>query len=101
RLLARFPTHDATNNFRLYDAELVHELGIESRGGFEVALELTAKAFVRGEPIAEVPTTWRDRTAGEARFNLRKWLPPHRWWYFYALTAKRRRAGSVSDRRKP
>ena len=30
RLLARFPTHDATNNFRLYDAALVNELGIES-----------------------------------------------------------------------
>ena len=46
RFLARFPTHDATNNFRLYDAALVNELGIESTGGFELALELTAKAFV-------------------------------------------------------
>jgi glycosyltransferase involved in cell wall biosynthesis len=91
RWLAGFPTHDATNNFRLYDAELVRELGIESRGGFEVALELTAKAFVRGEPIAEVPTTWRDRTAGESRFRLRQWLPRYLRWYFYALTARRRR----------
>ena len=41
----RFPTHDATNNFRLYDAALVRRLGIDSSGGFEVALELTAKAF--------------------------------------------------------
>ena len=49
RLLAGFPTHDATNNFRLYDAALVNELGIESTGGFELALELTAKAFRRGE----------------------------------------------------
>jgi len=85
RLLARFPTHDATNNFRLYDAALVNELGIESSGGFELALELTAKAFRRGVKIAEVPTTWRDRTAGRSRFRLIKWLPKYLHWYSYAL----------------
>ena len=86
-VLVRFPTRDATNNFRLYDAALVNELGIESVGGFELALELTAKAFRRGERIAEVPTTWRDRVAGESRFNLRKWLPKYAYWYGYALLA--------------
>ena len=86
-LLVRFPTRDATNNFRLYDAALVNELGIESGGGFELALELTAKAFRRGERIAEVPTTWRDRVAGESRFQFRKWLPKYAYWYGYALRA--------------
>lgn len=85
RALAGFPTCDATNNFRLYDAALVRELGIESRGGFELALELTAKAVRRGVPVAEVPTTWRDRTAGESRFRLAKWLPRYLYWYVYAL----------------
>lgn len=73
RLMARFPTHDVTNNFRLYDAALVNEIGIGSRGGFELALELTAKAFHRGVQIADVPTAWRDRTAGTSRFRLMKW----------------------------
>jgi dolichol-phosphate mannosyltransferase len=91
RLIARFPTHDATNNFRLYDAALVNELGIESTGGFELALELTAKAFRRGEKIAEVPTTWRDRTAGTSRFRMMKWLPKYLYWYIHAL----RPAGSA------
>ncbi|MGO9596807.1 MAG: glycosyltransferase [Isosphaeraceae bacterium] len=91
RLLARFPTHDATNNFRLYDAALVNELGIESTGGFELALEMTVKAFHRGVKIAEVPTTWRDRTAGESRFRLRKWLPKYLFWYLYGLMPRRRR----------
>ena len=67
--LVRFPTHDATNNYRLYDAALVRELGIESVGGFELALELTAKAFRRGVRITEVPTIWRDRDAGSSRFS--------------------------------
>jgi glycosyltransferase involved in cell wall biosynthesis len=86
-LFARFPTRDATNNFRLYDAALVNELGIDSSGGFELALELTAKAFRRGARIAEIPTTWRDRVAGESRFKFRKWLPKYAYWYGYALLA--------------
>jgi hypothetical protein len=90
--IAGFPTRDATNNFRLYDAALVRQLGIESRGGFELALELTAKAFTRGERIGELPTTWRDRTAGESRFRLRKWLPKYLYWYAYAMTAHWRRS---------
>lgn len=84
-VLVRFPTRDATNNYRLYDAALVNELKIESSGGFELALELTAKAFRRGEKITEVPTVWRDRTAGESRFNLKKWLPKYLYWFSYAL----------------
>lgn len=79
-----FPTHDATNNYRLYDAELVNRLGIESSGGFELALELTAKAFAAGAAVTEIPTTWRDRTAGESRFRLRQWLPKYLYWYLLA-----------------
>jgi glycosyltransferase involved in cell wall biosynthesis len=86
-----FPTHDATNNFRLYDAALVSEVGIESTGGFELALELTAKAFRRRAKIAEVPTTWRDRTAGESRFRLTKWLPKYLYWYGYAVLSRFKR----------
>ncbi len=89
-LLAGFPTHDATNNFRLYDAALVNELGIESKGGFEVAMELTVKAFRRGERIAEVPASWRDRTSGTSRFRLWAWLPRYLRWYLVALAPARR-----------
>ena len=85
RWFGRFPTHDATNNFRLYDAAFVREVGIESTGGFEVAIELTAKAFRRGLRVGEVPTTWRDRAAGESRFRMWRWIPRYLRWWFYAL----------------
>jgi dolichol-phosphate mannosyltransferase len=84
---AGLPTHDATNNFRLYDSALVNEMGIESEKGFEIALELTAKAYARGEKIAETPSTWTDRTAGESRFQLWKWLPLYLRWWRYAMRA--------------
>ena len=88
--VAGLPTRDGTNNFRLYDAALVNELGIESVGGFELALELTAKAHRHGARVAELPATWRDRTAGESRFQLVKWLPHYLKWYFYAFGRKKR-----------
>ena len=58
------PTHDATNSFKLYDAQMVRELRVESVAGFELGLELTVKAFLNGYRIAEIPSVWRDRTAG-------------------------------------
>ncbi len=81
----RFPIHDVTNNFRLYDKALLDAVGIESRGGFELAMEITVKAVKRGYPVCEVPTTWRDRSAGQSRFKLLKWLPFYLRWYLYAI----------------
>ena len=100
--LAGFPTHDATNNYRLYDAALVNEMGIESTGGWEIALELTAKAVRRGVPVAEVPATWRGRTAGASRFRLLKWLPAYLRWYAYAFASLSERSRTRrSPRRAP
>ena len=79
--LARFPAHDATNNFRLYDAALLREIEFESTGGFELAFEITLKAWEKGAKVVEVPAVWRSREQGESRFALRKWLPKYaRLW---------------------
>ncbi len=83
--LARVPTHDATNNYKMYRGSFIGATAIESKAGFEIGLELCAKAHVNGYRIGEVPTTWRDRVAGESRFNLRKWLPQYLRWYRYAF----------------
>lgn len=90
------PTHDATNAFKIYDAAMVKSFRVESRGGFELNLELTVKAFLAGYSIAEVPSTWRDRTAGQSRFRLWRWLPQYLRWYFYAF---RRRTAPPRARR--
>ena len=84
------PTHDATNAFKIYDRAMLDTIQIESRGGFELSLEITVKAFLAGYTISETPTTWRDRTAGESRFKLWKWLPHYLKWYFMAFQPKAR-----------
>ncbi len=85
------PTHDPTNNFKLYSRRLLDAVQIESSAGFELALELTVKAYALGLRIAEVPTIWRDRTAGESRFRLTKWLPHYLRWYRYGMRTRLRR----------
>ena len=83
--LGGLPVHDATSNFRLYSKRLLNQVTIESQGGFELGLELTVKAYRLGLRVAEVPTTWRDRTAGESRFQMRKWLPRYLHWYWRGM----------------
>lgn len=84
--VAGFPAHDATNNFRLYDAAFVKSIELESTGGFELAFEITLKAWMNGQPVAEVPAVWRDRVEGESRFALRKWLPKYASLWARAMT---------------
>ena len=79
--LAGIPVHDATSNYRLYSKRLLNQVTIESDGGFELGIELTVKAHLLGLRVAEVPTTWRDRTAGQSRFQLWQWLPRYLRWY--------------------
>lgn len=87
--LRGIPTHDATNAFKLYDGAMLNSLELESQGGFELSLEITVKAFLSGYRITEVPTVWRDRTAGASRFQLWKWLPRYLHWYFYAFRPRK------------
>jgi len=83
--LAGFPVSDATNSFRLYDAALVRGLSIEPAGGFEIGFEITLEAWKAGRRIEEIPCTWRDRTSGRSRFDLRKWLPLYARLWMKAL----------------
>jgi dolichol-phosphate mannosyltransferase len=93
--LRGIPIHDATNAFKIYDRDMLRTFTIESKGGFELNLELTVKAFLAGYPMAEVPAYWRDRTAGQSRFRLWAWLPRYLKWYFHAFRPRR---GPVSPR---
>lgn len=84
----RVPIHDPTSNFKLYSRAFLDTVRIESRGGFELAIELSVKATLAGRMLAEVPTTWRDRTAGQSRFRLRAWLPLYLRWYVYLFRGR-------------
>jgi dolichol-phosphate mannosyltransferase len=84
-LLANAGTRDATNSFKAYNASFVKSVGIDSRDGFEIGLELTAKARRLRLPVAEIPTIWLDRTAGTSNFRVAAWIPKYFRWYRFAF----------------
>ena len=77
-------THDATNSFKAYDREFVRAVGIASRHGFEIGLELTAKAKRLRLPVAEIPTIWLERSLGMSNFKVGAWVPKYLRWYRFA-----------------
>jgi glycosyltransferase involved in cell wall biosynthesis len=97
RHLARLPTYDASNGFRLFSQRVVKTIAIESDAGFCYSIELLVKCHRLGWRIGEVPARWYQRAHGESRFRVLKWLPAYLRWYAYAFatTWLRRRASSV------
>jgi dolichol-phosphate mannosyltransferase len=83
--LANAGTRDATNSYKAYNASFVKSVGIDSRDGFEIGLELTAKARRLRLPVAEIPTIWLDRTDGTSNFRIAAWIPKYFRWYRFAF----------------
>lgn len=99
KALARVGTNDATNSFKAYKRSFLQDVGIDSDDGFEVGIELVAKARRLRLPTAELPTIWLDRTFGVSNFKLATWLPRYLRWYRFAfgpqLTVDQVRARSI------
>ena len=83
--LARVGTRDATNSFKAYSTDFVRRVGIESDAGFEVGIELVAKARRLRLPVAELPTIWLERGHGQSNFRVMRWLPLYLHWYRFAF----------------
>ncbi|MDR0505391.1 MAG: glycosyltransferase [Dysgonamonadaceae bacterium] len=87
-VLTNIPTHDISNSFKMYRKSMLDTIGIESKGGFEIGMEITVKAFIAGFKISEVPTAWHDRSDGQSNFKLWKWLPNYLHWYWLCVKCK-------------
>lgn len=84
-LFARVGTRDATNSFKAYSKRFIDAVGVESDQGFEIGIEMVAKARRYRQPVAEIPTIWLDRAFGESNFKIMAWLPRYLHWYFFAF----------------
>lgn len=84
-VFARVGTRDATNSYKAYSRRFIEDVGVESDQGFEIGIELVAKARRRRLPVAEIPTIWLDRTFGVSNFKLWAWIPRYVKWYLHAF----------------
>jgi hypothetical protein len=94
--LARLPVRDPSNGLRLFSRRVIDEIAVESDSGFCYSIELLVKCHRLGWPIGEVPIEWYERTAGQSRFRVLKWLPKYLRWYFYAFATTWLGARSVT-----
>ena len=83
--LARVGTRDATNSFKAYSTEFVRDVGISSDAGFEIGIELVAKARRLRRPVAELPTIWLERAQGTSNFQVARWIPRYLRWYRFSF----------------
>jgi hypothetical protein len=97
RSVARLPTHDPSNGFRLFSRRVIERIPLESSLGFTYSIEYLVKCHRLGWPVAEMPVDWIERRKGQSRFKVLGWLPAYFHWFRYAFatTYLRRPASSV------
>jgi dolichol-phosphate mannosyltransferase len=72
RLLFRHRYNDTTNAFKAYRREVIETVQPLLSKHFNLTVELPLKAIVRGHTYAVVPTSWTNRTSGEAKLAMKE-----------------------------
>ena len=72
RTLFRHGYNDTTNAFKAYRREVIEAVQPLVSKHFNLTVEMPLKAVVRGYSFAVVPTTWRNRKAGDSKLAMRE-----------------------------
>jgi|TARA_B100001971_G_C18239702_1_gene569910 dolichol-phosphate mannosyltransferase len=64
--------NDVTNPFKLYKKETIAGLEPFISKHFNISVEISLKAIVRGYSYTVVPSIWRNRTEGIAKFKIKE-----------------------------
>jgi dolichol-phosphate mannosyltransferase len=72
RILFRHRYNDTTNAFKGYRREVIETIQPLLSKHFNLTVEMPLKAIVRGHSYAVVPTSWTNRTSGEAKLAMRE-----------------------------
>ena len=72
RILFRHRYNDTTNAFKGYRREVVETIQPLLSKHFNLTVEMPLKAIVRGHSYAVVPTSWTNRTSGEAKLAMKE-----------------------------
>ena len=70
-----------------FSRKLLNLVTIESMVGFSYSLELLVKCDRLKMKISEIPAQWEERSEGQSRFKVLKWLPQYTKWYIYGLSS--------------
>lgn len=71
-VLFRLGYNDTTNAFKAYRREVIETVNPLLSKHFNLTVEIPLKAVTRGHNFKVVPTSWTNRTAGEAKLAMRE-----------------------------
>ena len=91
--VARLPSRDASNGFRMFSRRVIDRIPIESKVGFAYSIELLVKAHRLRWKVVDVAAGWQERKSGRSRFAVIKWLPQYLIWFRYAFATTYLRRG--------
>jgi dolichol-phosphate mannosyltransferase len=80
--------NDATNAFKLYKANTIEGIKPFLAPHFNLTIELSLKAIVRGYSYAVVPNSWRNRKAGTSNLKIREMGSRYLFILLYILIEK-------------
>ncbi|HEY0131307.1 MAG TPA: glycosyltransferase family 2 protein, partial [Allosphingosinicella sp.] len=72
RAIFRHGYNDTTNAFKAYRREVIETIQPLLSKHFNLTVEMPLKAIVRGHSFAVVPTSWTNRTSGEAKLAMKE-----------------------------
>lgn len=62
--------NDLTNAFKMYRTDVMYECGPFKSSHFNITIEMSLAALIRGYSIARVPINWEGRTSGVSNLRL-------------------------------
>ncbi len=83
--ITKLSVHDITNAFIIYRKNALNNISITSTGGFEITMEIIAKAYKNDWLITEIPTINRDRLHGQSNFKIIEWSKNYLYWFCYII----------------
>jgi dolichol-phosphate mannosyltransferase len=106
RILFRHRYNDTTNAFKAYRRDVIAGVSPLLSNHFNLTVELPLKAIVRGYSYAVLPTSWRGRSGGRSKLDLREMGSRYLFIVLYVFLEHhlsrgdyRRRRPGVSGRR--
>lgn len=75
---------DVTNAFKAYRSEVLRSIKTTSES-FDISMELAVKATREGFRVSNVPTVWKNRSAGVSKFSVGSESGSYLKWFLYAL----------------
>jgi dolichol-phosphate mannosyltransferase len=85
RALFRHGYDDTTNAFKAYKREVIETVQPLLANQFNLTVEIPLKAIVRGHSYGVVPISWRGRTSGTSKLDLREMGSRYAFIVLYVL----------------